>query len=302
MGYLLKFISRVYIYGPSNLVRKMKYRFKIRVLQDFEPEVVTNTSLTDSELYKDYSSFCSTAAKDKKVFGEFRTYKEIIDVLDHVTLETAHEYLKEIKKLSKWNEGFGHTLNHMDSIGEPFTYKFKNGEFSPTSLRYLKTYLEIKNLFSNLEGYEIAEIGVGFGGQAAIFQMLSKPKSYTLYDLRSTLDLAKAFLIHLKIEDDCYYYDGTNPELGTNVPDLIISNYAFSELRREVQDKYLDNIILKARMGYITWNQLSQEKLDGYSLADLARKIPNSEIFPEIPNTHIGNAIIVWGHESHLHV
>lgn len=269
----------------------------MRVLQNFDQEIITNTSLTDSDLYKDYSSFCSTAAKDNKVFSEFRTYKEIIDVLDHVTLEKAHGYLKEIKKYSNWNEDFSHTLNYIDSIGDPFTYKFKNGQFSPTSLRYLKTYLEIKKIFGDLGGYNVTEIGVGFGGQAAIFQMLSKPKSYTLYDLKSTLDLAKAFLINLKLGDDCCYHDGTNPELGKNIPDLIVSNYAFSELRREIQDKYLESIILKTRRGYITWNQLSQEKLDGYSLADLARKIPNSEIIPEIPNTHIGNAIIVWGHE-----
>ena len=296
MESLLKFISRVSLYGPANLLRKIKYRFKIRVLQNFKQEIITNTSLTDSDLYKDYSSFCSAAAKDKKVFSKFRTYKEIIDVLDHVTIEAAHEYLKEIENFANWNEDFSRTLTHLDSIGDPFTYKFKNGEFSPTSLRYLKTYLEIESLFGNLEGYNITEIGVGFGGQAAIFQLLSKPKSYTLYDLKSTLDLAKAFLTDLKVGVDCYFYDGTKPELGANVPNLIISNYAFSELRREIQDKYLENIILKSAKGYITWNQLSQEKLDGYSLADLIRKIPNSQILPETPNTHIGNAIIVWGH------
>ena len=291
---MFKLISWGYLHGFSNLLRKLKYKIKIKNLKNIKKEAITNTSLTDSSLYIGYPSFCATAAGDEKVFSEFRSYKEIIDVLDHVTVEQARKYLEEIERYSNWNTDFTLALNHIDSLGKPFSYKFNQGIFSPTSIRYLKTFLEIRYLFGDLKDYNIIEIGVGFGGQAAIFQLLSNPKSYSLYDLMSTLNLARNFLGQLNLDANIISYDGTNPQPGINSPDLIISNYAFSELNREIQDKYLENIILKSPKGYITWNCLSHEKLNGYSLADLVRIIPKAEIIPEVPNTHLSNAIIIW--------
>ena len=77
--------------------------------------------------------------------------------------------------------------------------------------------------------------------------------------------------------------------------DLLISNDAFSELSREIQDLYLKNVVLNAKRGYITWNSWSSTYLGGYSLAELVRVIPNSQIIPEKPLTGKENAIIVWG-------
>lgn len=75
----------------------------------------------------------------------------------------------------------------------------------------------------------------------------------------------------------------------------MISNYAFSELTREVQDIYLDRVILKSQSGYITWNSLSYDMMDGYALNELLEKIPNSFTIPEEPLTSPNNCIIVWG-------
>jgi putative sugar O-methyltransferase len=287
-----------YLYGFSNLVRKLKYRKRIKSLQKSNSTIITNTSITDSNFYSNYPFFCTTAATNEKIFREFRTYKEIIDVLDHVTIEQANQYLVEILKFSNWEKNFSLALNQIDSIGKPFSYKFKQGVFSPTLLRYLKTYLEIQDMFGDLHNYHISEIGVGFGGQAAVFKELSSPKTYTMYDLNPTLDLVKKFLSELNLMNDIQFMDGTNPLVGMHAPDLLISNYAFSELNRNTQDKYLENLILKSPKGYMAWNCLSQKMLDGYSLADLIRIIPMAEIVPEIPHTNDGNAIIVWGNKT----
>ena len=79
--------------------------------------------------------------------------------------------------------------------------------------------------------------------------------------------------------------------------DLVISNYAFSELRREVQDMYLEKIILRSKRGYITWNSISLKNFGGYSVNELLAKIPGSIRIDERPLTDPDNCIIIWGNK-----
>ena len=79
--------------------------------------------------------------------------------------------------------------------------------------------------------------------------------------------------------------------------DLLISNYAFSELNKFVQDIYLEKVILNSKSGYITWNGEGRKiwDTDGYGVDELLSKIPNSKIIPETPLSAEGNVVIVWG-------
>lgn len=143
-----------------------------------------------------------------------------------------------------------------------------------------------------LKNKSIAEIGVGFGGQASLICMMTKPLEYTFYDIPPVLELAKRFVSELEVHGNFNYRDGRKPTICE--PDIVISNYAFSELSRPIQEEYLNHVILRSKSGYITWNNLSANELMGYSLAELVRLIPNAEILAEKPYTHDGNAIIVW--------
>ena len=87
--------------------------------------------------------------------------------------------------------------------------------------------------------------------------------------------------------------DGRSPEFSE--VDLVISNFAFSELRPSVQDAYLRNVILNSKRGYMTMNTLAQAYFGGLSQAELLRRIPNSQILPEKPLSAPGNLIIYWG-------
>lgn len=182
----------------------------------------------------------------------------------------------------------------MDSVGSPRKFNFKNvGTFSPILFRYLKVYLELRHLFGPLSKLELTEIGVGFGGQVSLIHLLDKPISYRLYDIPPTLALSKQYIKSLGIEGDLRFLDGRDPWASQS--DLLLSNYAFSEFSPAIQERHLKNVILNSSRGYITWNSLSSHMLGGYSLADLTREIPDSQIIPEIPLTAAGNAIIVWG-------
>ena len=53
----------------------------------------------------------------------------------------------------------------------------------------------------------------------------------------------------------------TMNEISPNQYDLVISNYAFTELPREIQTVYYEKIISKSAKGYITYNDITPEEL-----------------------------------------
>jgi hypothetical protein len=265
--------------------------FDIQVSEEFK---VGNSSLTDSDRLDSYPSLCGSASKNSEIFKKFRSARVMVEALDHVSIEQGNAYISEILKSRLWSEKFSKTLVYIDTIGKPRKFRFRPyGTFSPTLIRYLKVYIDLEQNFGSLKNLKVAEIGIGFGGQASLIGLVDKPLSYTCYDIPPVLELAQKFTNELEIPGNFTFIDGRNPKPSS--PDLVISNYAFSELNREVQDQYLKHLVLPSPRGYITWNPFAAKILGAHSLAELLRLIPNSQIYPEKPNTFEGNAIIVWG-------
>ena len=289
-------------YVRKNGVINYYLRFINRKLFDFkasEEFFPGSSSLTDSTAMSAYPALCGTAAKNDLVLSKFRRARVMVEALDHVSIEQGKAYLSEIHKEVAWSQNYTKTLKIIDNIGKPRRYYFKSlGLISPTLLRYLKVYVDLRKYFGSLTGFTIAEIGVGFGGQGAVLSLLEKPNSYLYYDIPPVLDLVRKMNDKLELKGKFDFFNGRNP--GHSTPDLVISNYAFSELNRELQDLYLRNVILNSPRGYITWNYLSADQLGGYSLNDLIQLIPNSRIVPEVPITHPKNAIIIFGADSEI--
>lgn len=189
-----------------------------------------------------------------------------------------------------------------DLYGSPirFTYNIQgqNLTLSPTTIRYAKVLCDILSMYDTSNIKSIAEIGIGYGGQCRLIRSKLPDAMYSLVDLPEVIGLAEKYLTHYQeCRDNIRYLDGghiyTNDEY-----DLVISNYAFSELKRAVQDMYLDKIILKSKRGYITYNSHAYRLLDGYSDDELLAKIPGSVRIDERPLTYNGNCIIIWGHKN----
>jgi len=279
-------------HGLINLYLRAKNRRMFQIIAS-EEFAVEGTSITDSAYLDSYPTLCGSAAKNGDVFRNFRSSKVMVEALDHVSIDQGKLYLEEILKYGTWSQDFTHVINKIDTLGKPRKFRFAPyGIFSPTLLRYLKVYLDLNKNFGLLQNLNITEIGIGFGGQASLILLLDKPKSYTFYDIPPVLQLAAKFISDLGILGNLNFIDGRNPTGAT--PDLVFSNYAFSELSLEVQNYYLDRVILNSQRGYITWNSLSADRLGGHSLADLVRLIPNSQILPERPKTAESNVIIIW--------
>ena len=256
------------------------------------------TSMTDNGKYP---QFCYLASWNDEAFENFKREPEYHFVLEHTTPDQGVEYLKIISANSslKLNPDLWQTILQNDQLGNPYvaTYEFENASLtcSPTTLRYIKVASDIFELFDTAKIESVSEIGIGYAGQARILTKLLLIKNYTLIDLPEVLALSEKFLERLNENLDRFkFVDGKHYYLKDEF-DFCISNYAFSELTRAVQDSYLEKVILKSRAGYITWNCLSNRDLDGYSIEELLKIIPNSKTIDERPLTYPGNRIIIWG-------
>ncbi|MCP2727331.1 hypothetical protein NJ959_02445 [Symplocastrum sp. BBK-W-15] len=137
-------------------------------------------------------------------------------------------------------------------------------------------------------------MGVGYGGLCRIIDSYFKQvKSYCLVDLAPVLKLAQKYLNHFQITTALSYQtsDALNPEQKY---DLVISNYAFTELRREIQYIYLEKVILNSCKGYITYNYIDLKDFNFYSIDELIEIIPNLKVYKEIESTHPEDRILVW--------
>jgi hypothetical protein len=245
-------------------------------------------------IYKRYTDLCLKAVKDSEVFKTFKGHENCSYMLEHVTYEQGLGYLSEIKRLQP------KLLNHIecfatnDSLGSPQTYWYEelNMELSPSTLRYVKVLADLMTHFGSLDGLDIVEIGVGYGGQCKIINDYFVPKSYTLVDLPEVLDLAKKYLTCHGIENTVlrsHLSDLQTPY------DLCISNYAFTEISRQNQDFYVKNIINHSAKGYITCNFLNQRMKDGAMTdEEIYRMKQYGDFYDEVPLTAPHNAIYIW--------
>ena len=139
---------------------------------------------------------------------------------------------------------------------------------------------------------EICEIGVGYGGQCRIINSVYKPTKYHLIDIKPALMLSQRYLDNYILNAVVEYK--TMNELESRNYDLVLSNYAFTELPRAIQDVYLRKIILNSNKGYITYNEITPDYFNSYTKDELVKIIPRSFVIDEVPLTHPKNCIIAW--------
>jgi putative sugar O-methyltransferase len=282
MGIVKKVIKNVL---PYYLVKK------ITGTRWNENSSVLKTSLSDNEKYPD---FCLKASSDRLLFSNFRQNSVYRQILEHVDSETGRLYLDEIKEIQKDLLKDIEKIKENDIYGNPYLVEYEiAGEICPSTLRYAKVMADLLNMFNSLDGLNIAEIGVGYGGQCRIINRISKPVEYTLIDIKPALLLAQTYLDGYVLQAVMKYK--TMNELSKDNYDLVISNYAFTELRREIQDVYLEKIIINSSKGYITYNEITPDYFGSYRREELTKIIPGAHIIEERPLTHEKNCIIIWG-------
>ena len=104
------------------------------------------TSLTDIDSYK---NICKYFVNNKDAFEKFRSFsRDYNSVLEHVSINKGKEYLQlSLENYPNLKKHFERArLN--DTIGSPATGVYGDaGEFSPTTLRYIKVrFLIVVNI------------------------------------------------------------------------------------------------------------------------------------------------------------
>lgn len=248
----------------------------------------TRSSISDDDVYP---AFCESAASQPEVFASFRRDPRYRAVLEHVTPAQGVAYLEVISRDYPFLLERMDAFRANDSIGAPLVHDFGPplGRWSPTTLRYAKVAGDLISMFGPLDGFDIVEIGAGYGGQCFLLSQLLRWRSYTIFDLAPVQKLQRRYLETLGVGDVAYAsLDSVKP--GARY-DLAISNYAFSECARRVQDAYLAKVLGHATRGYMTCNNLADAC---YSGPELREKIPYAIGLAELPLTSPGNYLLAW--------
>jgi hypothetical protein len=119
--------------------------------------------------YEAYTETCRLAASDNKYFDTFKSNPSYNIILEHVTYEQGLSYLYEIEKTDVIMSQIDR-FKENDILGgtKLYDYSYRDvGLISPSTLRYVKVLCDLYSLFSNLDNFNICEIGGGYGGQGS---------------------------------------------------------------------------------------------------------------------------------------
>ena len=274
-----------------------RLRNKIRRL------VLSKTTFNETQGKSDsqvtfYEQQLSRLLKSKKRLSDFRRKYDYREILEHVTYTQGKSYLEQIQEYSPQNYIELIEKNRAnDLFGNPYEYQYPGvGRVSPTTLRYISTAIDIFETIRLNKESVVAEIGVGYGGQAAILERMYGIRNYSAFDLPLVIQLSNVYLnsVNSKLK---FTSSGLSSDKNTTW-DVVISNYAFSELHRDLQLSYIEHVITKSKSGYMIMNSgrsnitgRSEGKL---SLDEIRNYIPNLQVKEEVPLTGPDNYIIFW--------
>ena len=243
-----------------------------------------------------YPNICLQASEDDAVFNIFKTLPQYKDILEHTSPQMGTEYLSIIERDNPILLDYSNIekFKENDTYGGSDRWMYSDILISPSTLRYIKVLSDLIKIFGNLDGFKIAEIGGGYGGQCKIINDYFNIKNYHIIDLPEVNLLSKKYLQKLNINNVRF---STSKDLIPEDYDLVISNYAYTELDRELQDIYKLNIIDNSKNGYLTCNFISNlfiDNSDFYSKEELVNLKEKVEIFQEEPLSHSDNFLLTW--------
>lgn len=249
-----------------------------------------------------YRGICEKAVLDDYYFENFRHLPEYSHALELPQGDRFAAYLENTAS-DRVKNCFS-SFEALDRIGSPETSYYPGiGSFSGTTLRYITIADQISKIFSLRKDAHIVEIGAGFGGQCFVLSRLLSFSKYSVYDLPEVNLLIKKVLTQLEVPNICY------PSLKNKMPieaDLVISNYAFSELSRDLQMEYFEKVVKNCTSGYMIFNQIASQifGLDSLTPAEFVALLKasgkNPTILKEPISTYSGNILIVWGYNNAL--
>lgn len=249
-----------------------------------------------------YFEICKKAVESEEAFSKFKSDNAYRGIVTGVSELQGSQYFEKLKKSNSNFLGSEalEKARFADSIGGPIKYKYGNiGEISPTTLRYLNVMHELTKEFGKLEKFKVLEIGCGYGDQCQFINQFCEIDSYAVVDEPAALELTKKYVNKLKqpIPKTISCHDVKN-ETALEY-DLIISNYAYSELNKDTQDMYFEKFVTQSRNGYMTYNALktSSDRSKPYSYVEFIELLTKAGYNVKNYNENVTRSeceVIVW--------
>lgn len=188
-------------------------------------------------------------------------------------------------------------LRQIDAIGGPATYSYPNiGSVSPSSLRTLKIVHDLQAHFGNLDGLKIAEIGAGHGTLCTLLKTLYPSIQYTIVDAPYLFSLAQKNLGLLGISGVDFL---PIQEAEERSFDLVISDHAFTESGKALQQALFQKLIRRSPRGYFVCNFFPKHfRVYPWKREELLKKFMKLpveiELLPEYPESSKEDFILLW--------
>lgn len=234
-----------------------------------------------------YLKVCKDAVENDEVFAVFKSLPAYRKILEHTSMELGRRYFNSVYyDFPHWFSEAPFLDN--DKFGHPLRYKYISPDgvitASPTTLQYVYVLARLIELCGSLDRKKIVEIGGGYGGQCKIIHDCFIPHSYDIVDLVGVDKLQQKYLMKFGIE--VLTWPGCWPR--DYLYDLVISNYALSEVTEPTQTKYVRDILLNCSHGYLTCNGPI------HAMQEIKDKFPTFKISPDIEGERKENFIITW--------
>jgi putative sugar O-methyltransferase len=213
-----------------------------------------------------------SALSNDAAFATFKRMPGIKATIERVKPARAAMYRDTVLRQSPHLLDQFSTFQAGDRIGGADVVSYPEGPLSPTTWRYIKVLSDLQTLFGSLDGFHVAEIGVGYGGQCKVINDVHDVASYTLFDLEPVSRLATRYLeaagspvvSKLRLGDFRILGQGPSPAF-----DIVISSWALSECDKQIQDRYIAHVLRRSTRGYINYNQISRLfGVDSYTMAE----------------------------------
>lgn len=215
----------------------------------------------------EYIDACKKIIEDSNIFDNFKSSKEYNVILEHVHYELGLQYYNHIQHVGK--EIYDKYLNRFlenDQIGNPKKFMYGEGEISPTTLRYIKTTLDLCSVCADQNVSKIVEVGGGYGGLCKTLSVLCDFDEYLNVDLPEAVLVQEKYLKNFsEIYPKIKFIPCNELENIPNI-DLFISNYSLSELTIETQLNYYNKIIKNSKIVYITYNLITKDAMNNYNI------------------------------------
>lgn len=249
-----------------------------------------------------YERAVNNIISKKAQLRRFRRIYNYREILEHLDYKDGKKYLSEIKNKNSQILNQVNKFSVNDTFGKPRKFFYPEiGKLSPTTLRYIFVATDLYSKFNMNRIKKIVEIGAGYGGQISILNSLdlNTQNEYFIFDLPDVQILIKKYLSNMKLSSIRFL---DIKEFNKIDYDLVISNYAFSELPISLQETYLEKVLMCSKNGYLIMNSGAGNKTGRsagkLSIEYLKERIPYLEVHPESPLTGPDNYLLIWRNQT----